>query len=261
MKRFAMLLALVIHAPAQAQSAAQDVIDCMRANVPSAPRVQTLELVVTDRTGGTRSIKGKLYGMLEKTPAGGGLVRAMLRIDSPVSLAGAAYLVREAADSAEEMFVYLPSVGRVRRIASSSADRSLLGTDFSYSDFKLLSNAFVGSAVKLEAPSDVVQRQAYRITFTPLAGGASPYSFVRTWVDKETCVPLKAYFYVGDTVRKRFTAPLSALQQAGKYWYLSEVVMRDLLTGTQTVMTTGQVTDVKETPGRYFDPELFYRSH
>src|ERR1043166_4184490 len=188
----ALLTFFVAVAPAHGQSAAQDIIDCMRANVPPALRVQTIEFVVTDRTGGTQSLKGRLYGMLEKTPAGGGLVRAMLRIESPVSLAGAAYLVREAADSAEEMFVYLPSVGRVRRITNASADRSLLGTDFSYSDFKLLSNAFVGSSIKLEKASDVVQRPAYRISFIPQAGGTSPYSLVRTWVDEETCVPLKA---------------------------------------------------------------------
>jgi hypothetical protein len=261
MKRFATLLALLVLGPAQAQTAAQQVIDCMRANVPSALRAQTIEFVVTDRTGGTRSLKGTLYGMLEKTPAGGGLVRVMLRIDSPNSLAGTAYLVREAADSAEEMFVYLPSLKRVRRITSSVADRSLLGTDFSYSDFKLLSNAFVGSSIKLEASSEVIQRPTYRVSFRPLPGTTSPYSFVRTWVDEETCVPLKAYFYVGDTVRKRFTAPISALQQAGKFWYLSEVVMRDLLAGTQTVMTTGQVTDVKEMSARYFDPNTFYLSN
>jgi hypothetical protein len=259
MKRFAMLLALVILAPAQAQEGAQKVIDCMRANVPPALRVQEIELAVTDRTGATRSLKGKLYGMLEKTAAGGGLVRAMLRMDSPDSIAGTSYLVRETADSlSEDMFVYLPSFRRVRRISSSLADRSLLGTDFSYGDFKLLSNAFVGSSAKLEQSGDVVQRPTYTVLFKPLPGGTSRYNSVRAWVDQETCVPLKADFYVGDAVRKRLTAPASALQQTGKFWYLSQVVMRDLLEGTKTVMTIGTVTGVTEMPGRFFDPNLFY---
>ncbi|HZP13484.1 MAG TPA: outer membrane lipoprotein-sorting protein [Nevskiaceae bacterium] len=258
MKRIATLLALVIIAPARAQDA-QHVIDCMRANVPPALRVQEIELAATDRTGTTRSLKGKLYAMLEKTSAGGGLVRAMLRMESPEAVAGTAYLVRESADSANEnMFVYLPAFRRVRRVTSSLGDRSLLGTDFSFSDFKLLSNSFVGSSAKIEPSGVVVQRPTYTIRFTPLAGAASPYSQVRAWVDQETCVPLKADFYIGSAVRKRLTAPASALQRVGDFWYLSEVVMRDLLEGTTTVLRTGKLTGAKELPGRYFDPNLFY---
>src|SRR5258707_1217269 len=79
----------------------------------------------------------------------------------------------------------------------------------------------------------------YVVWFKPLSGG---YNSVRTWVDKKTCVPLKADFRVGETVRKRLIASPSALQQSGNYWYLSEVEMRDLLEGTKTVMITGKVT-------------------
>jgi hypothetical protein len=261
MKRLATLLALSVLVPAHAQEGVQAVVDCMRANVPPALRVQQIEFSVTDRTGATRSLKGKLYGMLEKTPDGGGLVRAMLRMESPESVAGAAYLVREAADSPTEgMFVYLPAFKRVRRVTGSfgEADGSLLGTNFSYNDFKQLANSFVGSSARLEAPSEIEKRPAHVVSFKPLPGASSGYSAVRTWVDQKTCVPLKADFYVGDAVRKRLTAQPSALQQSGNFWYLSQVEMRDVLTGTRTVLITGKVTGAKELPGRYFDPNLFY---
>ena len=257
MKRLAMLLALVILAPAHAQEGVQNVIDCMRANVPPALRAQEIELVATDRSGATRSLKGKLYAMLEKTSAGGGLVRAMMRMESPESVAGAAYLVRETADSPiQDTFVYLPSFRRVRRINGSLGDGALLGTNFSYNDFKQLANAFVGSSAKLEGPGEIDKHPTYVVWFKPLSGG---YNSVRTWVDKKTCVPLKADFRVGETVRKRLTASPSALQQSGNYWYLSEVEMRDLLEGTKTVMITGKVTGAEELPGRLFDPNLFYQ--
>jgi hypothetical protein len=264
MKRLAMLLALVIAAPAQAQEGVQKVIDCMRANAPPALRVQEIELTMTDRTGATRSLKGKLYGMLEKTPAGGGLVRTMLRMESPEFVAGSAYLVREAADStAEGMFVYLPAFKRVRQITSSlgDADGSLFGTDFSYNDFKQLANVFVGSSAKLEPPGEIDQRPTYVVSFKPLPGAGSTYSSVRTWVDQKTCVPLKIEFYVKDTVRKRLTAPPGALQQTGNFWYLSEVEMRDLREGTKTVMITGKLTAGEKLSGRYFDPNTFYLSN
>jgi len=239
-----------------ADPAVDKILQCMRANIPPTVRIQQFELTSVDRTGGSRTLRGRLYATRE-----GELARVMLQIEAPTDLAGAAYLVREGAGAGDEMFAYLPSLGKVRRLTGASGDRSLLGTDFSYSDFKLLTNAFVGSAVRLETSTDVVQRQAYRLSFTPLPGGTSAYSFVRTWVDQETCVPLKAHFYVGDTVRKRFTAPLSALQQAGNYWYLSEVVMIDVLAGTKTVMRTSQIAGEEKMSGRYFDPEVFYLSN
>ena len=258
MKFWTMLLALIV-APAHAADSAQTVLDCMRANVPPAVRAQDVELAATDRVGATRTLKGKLYALSEKTSSGGSLVRAMLKIDGPTSYAGAAYLVREAEEAAREgMFVYLPSVRRVRRVSGAFADGSLLGTNFSYNDLKLLSNSFVGSAAKLEGSEELDQRPVYRLTFKTVTGGGSPYSTVRTWVDQKSCVPLKAEFFEGNTVRKRLSASASALRQSGKYWYLSEVEMLDLKESTKTVLKLGNVTSASGLPGRYFSPELFY---
>ena len=259
MKSWKILLALVASVSAHAADNAQTVLDCMRANVPPALRAQDIELVATDRVGSTRTLKGKLYALSEKTSSGGSLVRAMLKIEGPASYAGAAYLVREAEEAAHEgMFVYLPSVRRVRRVSGAFADGSLLGTNFSYNDLKLLSNSFVGSAAKLEASEDLDQRPVYRLSFKTLPDGGSPYKSVRAWVDQKSCVPLKAEFFEGDSVRKRLTAPANSLRQSGKYWYLSQVEMRDLKENTSTVLKLGNVTGATGLPGRYFSPELFY---
>ena len=40
------------------------------------------------------------------------------------------------------MFVYLPAVKRVRRVTGTFADGALMGTNFSYFDFKQLQNTF-----------------------------------------------------------------------------------------------------------------------
>jgi hypothetical protein len=259
MKSSGILLALAVLAPAYAADNAQTVLECKRANVPPAIRAQDIELAATDRAGSTRTLKGKLYALSEKTSSGGSLVRAMLKIEGPASYAGASYLVREAEEAAKEgMFVYLPSVRRVKRVSGSFADGSLLGTNFSYNDLKLLSNSFVGSAAKLEASEEIDHRPVYRLLFRTLPGGGSPYNTVRAWVDQKSCVPLKAEFFEGDSVRKRLTASAGALQQSGKYWYLAEVEMSDLKEGTKTVLKLGKVAGATGLPGRYFSPDLFY---
>lgn len=259
MRRWTSLLALMVLAPAHAADNVQKVLDCMRANVPLAVRAQGIELAATDRAGSTRTLQGTLYALSEQTSSGGSLVRAMMHINAPASYAGASYLVREAENSAREgMYVYLPSVRRVRRVTGSFADGSLLGTNFSYNDLKLLANSFVGSAAKLEALGEIDQRPVYVLSFKTLAAGGSPYSSVRAWVDQKACVPLKAEFFEGDKLRKRLTAPAAALKQSGSYWYVSEVEMNDLLDGTRTVLRVGNITSTGEVPSRYFNPDLFY---
>ena len=68
MKHLWILLALVICTPAYAaDESVQKVIGCMRANVPPTLQVQAIELLSTDRAGSTRTLKGKIYVMREKS--------------------------------------------------------------------------------------------------------------------------------------------------------------------------------------------------
>jgi hypothetical protein len=233
----------------------QKVLDCMHANVPPTLRIQEIQLDATDRTGGTRTLKGKVYALRDK-----GLLRAMVKVNAPTDLAGAAYLVREtaAADRADEMYMYLPALNRVRRITGANADGSFLSTDFSYNDVKQIENAFSDSAGKLEKPDVIEQHPVYVIAFAPKPGPDSRYSLLRTWVDQKTCVALKVDFYEGAAPRKELSAPVSALQHSGSYWYLSEATMRDLKANTKTVLRVVGVTSGDDLATRYFDPHSFY---
>lgn len=263
MKRLGAVLAGVLLAlpawPAGADDALQKVLDCMAANVPATLHVEPLELQSTDRAGGSRTLKGRLYAMRGKD----GEARVNLHIDAPDYLAGAAYLLRQGKPGTEdEMYVFLPSVNRVRRVVGDAGYDSLLGTDFSYVDFKQMQSAFGGSTATLEAPQALEQqRPAYVLSFKSQPGALSPYSLVRMWVDQKTCVALKADFYQNDTVSKELSAPASALRQSGNYWYLGRAQMRDLQKGTSSELRILGVDNTDELPTRLFEPRLFYLGH
>jgi hypothetical protein len=244
--------------PSAADEALQKVLDCMAANVPPTLHVEPMELESTDRGGGSRTLKGRLYAMRDKD----GLVRANLHIDAPDYLAGAAYLLRQGKPGTEdEMYVFLPSVNRVRRVVGDAGYDSLLGTDFSYVDLKQMQSAFGGAAATLEAPQALEQRPAYVLSFKSQPGTPSPYSLVRMWVDQKTCVAVKADFYQNDTVSKQLSAPAAALRQSGRYWYLGQAQMRDLQKGTSSQLRVLGVDSTDELPTRLFEPRLFYLGH
>lgn len=238
------------------------ILECMRKNVPSELRAQDVEFTTADKAGPTSTLKGRLYAAREKTPEGSRHVRAMLMVSAPPNLAGAAYLVREKdGDAKDGMYVYLPSVRRVRRVTGSIADGGLMGTSFSYADFKQIQNTFTGATAAYESAGDVEKRPVHVLTFKPAEANAGGYTLVRSWVDTQTCVPLKAEFYENTKVRKRLTTPASALKQAGAYWYPAVIEMQDLSDGLRTTLKVKAVTPDPE-PGLSagtFDPKTFYQ--
>jgi len=259
MKRSCLLLALLIAAPAGADDAAKKVTDCMRANVPPQLTVGELELTSFDRVGGSRTLKGRLFVGKEGGTGPEGRMRASLRIDAPVEFRGAAYLVMETSDFLRDgMFVYLPSVKRVRRITGTFADGSLMGTNFSYFDFKQLQNAFGDLSGTLETPEPVHDRPAHVLTFKALEGAETRYTSVRAWVDEQACVVMRADFYVGKNVAKQLSTLPGALKQAGRMWYVSEMEMRDTAAGTRTVLRMGKLDAERAVPPRVFDATSFY---
>ncbi|TXH05907.1 MAG: outer membrane lipoprotein-sorting protein [Nevskiaceae bacterium] len=258
MKHLGLLLPLAMALPAFAGDPAFDkAYRCMRATVPSTLRVQDIQFDSTDRAGGTRMLRGKVYATVEK-----GLARVSIRITAPANVAGAAYLVRErGAGQEDDMFVYLPSVGRVRHVTGAFANGSLLGTDFSYAETKLIQNAFSGADGKLEAPETLDGRALQVFSLLPKSPKTSAYSRVRVHMDDKTCVPLKADFYQGETLRKQLAAPVTALKPSGKYWFLSEIDMRDLVEGSHTTIRIGAAAEATGISKGLFDPNSFYQGN
>lgn len=258
MKRSGMLLLTMLAMPAWAQDPTQKIMDCMRANVPPQLAIGMLELTVYDRVGGSRQLKGRMYTRKE-TGGRGGMMTASLRIDGPPEFKGASYLVRETDDYLRDgMFVYLPGVKRVRRVTGTFADASLMGTNFSYFDFKQLQNAFGDLKAKLEPVEHIHGRPAHVLLFTALPGAETRYTGVKAWVDQQACVAVRAEFYEGKRLVKELSSLAGSLKQSGSTWYVSEIEMRDPTANTRTVLRMGALDAEHQPPNRYFDPTAFF---
>jgi len=255
MKHLGWFLALVIPGMAAADDGAQKVMQCMRANVPAHLSIGSAELTRYDRTGGAFTLQGRLFSARGKD----GLTTATLYIDAPADYKGSAYLAKETRDYLRDgMFVYLPAVKRVRRISGNFADGALMGTNFSYLDFKEMQNAFGDLSAKLEAEAEVNGRPAYVLAFAALPGIETRYTSVRAWVDKEACVAVKAEFSDGQRVAKVLSSPPGAVKKSGKTWYVAEIEMKDASDGTRSVLKLDKLDSVSELSAQYFDPNAFY---
>lgn len=258
MKYAGMLLALALIGPAHAtETDFNKVVSCMRSSVPPTLQADNFRIEATDKAGSTRVLEGTFFAKRDNDR-----MSVMLHISSPSTVAGASYLVREKKNRSEDdMYVFLPSVNRVRHVTGAFANGSLLGTDFSYAEVKQIANAFSGSSGKLEGADKIEGHTVDIITLKPPAVTKSPYSSVKAWIDQESCFVLKAEFNVGKYTRKRMTVPASSISRSGKYWYMSHLEMEDLKLGTHTVMRLSGVNSSKEIPAAYFNPATFHLGH
>lgn len=228
------------------------VMSCMRANIPQSVIIKEVELTATDRVGGTRVLRGRLYGQRENE-----YLRTTLKISAPSDLAGAAYLLREK-HGGDEMYMYVPALQRVRRISGAGADGTLWGTDLSYGDVKQINNAFSAGGGTAEGETELDGRPVHLLSLKPDAAEASRYTGIRVWVDRQTCVSLRADFYEAANVRKRWMVDPASLAKAGKHWYAGDATMSDLVEKTNTrLRVLGLDSDV-DLAGRHFNPQTFY---
>lgn len=250
---------------AQAAEDAQAILACMRSNIPTAATVSKISVTTSDpATNASRTLKGRLYIAREPISGQGSpQLWAMLRVIAPKYLHGAAYLVREVGNKLrDEMFVYLPAVGRVRRITGSFANKPLLGTTFSYFDFKQIWNAFGDLIpVALGEEVEIHGRAAYKLHFHTHPDSRISYDTVAVWVDQKTCVPLRADFMHDGVVAKRMTVPKGAIDRSQGHWYPTRITMRNLVANLKSTMRIGSVKPLDASSASLFDPDTFYRLH
>ena len=246
-------LLLVAGAASAGEPATVATIDaCMRANIPPSLQIKPFTLNSTDRNGATRTLRGRLYLLRENE-----LLRSVLRVESPLDLRGASYLLREGSAGAQDaMYVFLPALNKTRRIMGGSQDAPLFGTDLSYADLKQISHAFSGGAVELEGSEQLDTRDTWKLKLTPDPVQQSRYAEVRAWIDHTSCVALRADFIEGSAVRKRYLAAAADLRRAGSSWYAAKMQMRDLAGGSHTELLIDGVAS-ERLPVGLFNPHSF----
>lgn len=260
MRQFLFLLLLTYACQGYAGEQLPDLVQCAQANVPESLSLRRVNFVTTDRVGRRSRLDARIYATREQV---GGpddkRLRAMMQVDAPEYLKNAAYLVRESSDSRQsEMFVYLPSVGRVRSVKGELTDGALMGTKFSYYEFQQLSNAFRDLSPQIQGSGEIDGRAVTRVRFTPLDPTTTHYTSVLAWIDEETCLPLRADFSEGDTVIKRLTAPANAIAGIEGRWYLKQIKIRVLADDTYSVMRVENASLEAQVSDYYFDPKTFF---
>lgn len=172
--------------------------------------------------------------------------RTLIRFTYPNDIEGTGFLVWEHPDAEDERFLYLPSLGRTRRIAGSEAQESFVGSDFTYEDvggrefddyeYTLLDAAGPSAVWKA---ADGATYPVYRLESKSKDPNAR-YPRVISLVRRDNFVVVGAEIYnKRGGVQKNYQ--VLRLEQVDGYWTALEMTMADEVQETRTDLVIEKV--------------------
>jgi hypothetical protein len=188
--------------------------------------------------------------------------RTLLRFTYPNDIKGTGFLVWEQPNADDERFLYLPSLGRVRRIASGEAQESFVGSDLTFEDIggrELEDYSYTlldGPDVAQEwAGADGVKHAVYTLE-SRNKDAAARFPRVVSQVRKDNFVVVHAVIYNRRNEAQK-TFDVLRLEQVKGYWTALELRMSDALQHTRTELVLDSVEyDVGLTPDAFTRREL-----
>ena len=204
----------------------------------------TLRMKLFDRHGRVRERALTLATLRGRGTPGAGPAapdgdRLLIRFNYPNDIRGTSFLVWEHPSADDERFLYLPSLGRVRRIAGSEMQESFVGSDFTYED--------IGGRELDEYSYAIVDENA---SWTPTSGGtprpawrlesrrkdSAQFPRIVSVVLKDSFVVVEAdIFNRRNEKQKVYT--VQRLEQVEGIWTVMDARMTNSLEKTRTDLT------------------------
>jgi len=238
--------------PSEAAAEVDEVVSCVRANLPRGDELRAITLVSRDRAGRESVRQASVFA--RKSDSGDR--RVLLVFTQPEVLRDSSVLILRTGTS-EQFWLHTPDLGR-RELTGMARKDGLLGTDLSVEDLLQLEGIVGASAQQLTrlADASVEGRAVYQIESRPPLD-QSAYSRVVTSIDREFCVPLRAEFFEAgaDAPRKRLTVPAAFVLKVGNSWVAHRSILRDLRDETESEILLRSLTEIATLPPIAFSPE------
>jgi len=205
-----------------------------------------MSMVLTSSSGRNRTREIEVWSMQRE-----GLGKTLVRFHAPADVAGTGFLVLENADRADDQYLYLPALGKVKRISGGQRKQRFMGTDLTYADLESRSLRD-GKSTRL-GDAKLGSNDTY-VLETVLAKD-SQYGKTITWVHKKSFVALKIEFY-DRNLKLLKKLNVKRLEKRDGSWIAMESLIKNVQRKTQTLFSVSEVkTRIKH------NPEIFTQSH
>lgn len=179
----------------------------------------------------------------------------LIRFVAPADIKGTNILIHEHRDSSDDIWTYLPSIKKVRRLVAGNKKDSFIGTDFSYTDIVTPKVQDYSHTLLRKEPLNGIQ--CFVIESVPRTEEIKKntgYSKTITWIRTDNFVRIKSELYdpSGALYKIMLVRSIKEVDRQRGKWLVEKVEMQNTETGHSTVIT---FSDIKV--GEVLDNRLF----
>jgi outer membrane lipoprotein-sorting protein len=215
-------------------------------------RASDLKMTLIDKDGKESERKIKIWTR--------GNADRLLKFLFPADVKGVGFLVLNADSEDELMYIYLPALKKIRRIAGATKRSSFMGTDFTYNDIGSSTYSDEYDPERLDDEDD-----QYVLELQRKKESDADYEKIIMWVSKEVFVPVRLELYETKIKKNkeylllRKVLRAKKIQRVGKYWIPFEFSMEDIKKKHQTVLQLSDVIFDEKIPDEYFTKRYLQR--
>ncbi|MGH9460056.1 MAG: outer membrane lipoprotein-sorting protein [Vicinamibacteria bacterium] len=163
---------------------------------------------------------------------GEGELRSFIRFTAPAQIDGVSLLTHDEAGATSQQWLYLPELGKTRRIAASGNGGRFVGSDYFYEDLQdrevaLDEHRYLGE-------KDLDGTICAVLESIPRESKNSVYSKRVAWIHRDSQIPLQILFYDSNAESPVKIFRVHKIEKMQGYWTVMDSTMRDVKTGHKT---------------------------
>jgi outer membrane lipoprotein-sorting protein len=176
--------------------------------------------------------------------------------ETPADVKGVAFLSHTHIRKADDQWIYLPSLKRVKRIAAANKTAPFMGSEFSFED---LASPEVEKYTYKYVGEETVGSQASFLLERYPAYKHSGYSRQLVWVERDRYIALKIEFY--DRRGEKFKTLVSSgfKRYLGRYWRASDMDMENHRSGKRSILRWSNFQFRQNIKAQDFEPSRLPR--
>ncbi len=164
--------------------------------------------------------------------------KSLVRFHHPADVKGTGFLMWEyRGDKDDDQWLFLPALGKVKRIAAREKGENFMGSDFSYEDMS--GRDIDDDHFSLLGEEELNGVNCYKIEAVPIEGESS-YKKRIVWVDPSRWLAIKVEYYdKKDRLLKIMN--IDEFRKDGPYWTVLKMRMENVQDNHKTIMDISDV--------------------
>ena len=222
-------------------------------NLPTGDdQASVLTMTLTNKSGQTRVRKIQQY-----TKQIGDVEKSIMFFLTPADVKNTSFMnwSYDNSDKADDQWIYLPALKKVKHISSDSKSDYFMGSDFTYDD---LGDRKLDADVHKLLKEETIDGHACYVVESKSKDEDYMYSKTKTWIRKDNFVGMKKEFYDEDGELLKILT-IKKVEKISGFWVISHSEMKNVQKNHKTSIVLSSIKINTGVPASKFTERMMMR--